>query len=229
MAETYVTLSSLKHYDEKIKGVIDEKQDKLVGTAGQVVSFDENGNVVSKDLETVDTSVIEDSTNAVSGGAVYEALSEKAEIVEITQEGYNNLSDEEKDADIAYFIIDANSGSNGADASINKGDLLVPYQNINSTDMVTYTDSSHTWSEYKGFVLGVQATGGDNSEWSEVRYIPANYATLSKAFRHCISISQITFAVDAYAQINVADNTLTAFNSNLVSFTNPRVFLYGIK
>lgn len=56
MAETYVTLSSLKHYDEKIKEVIDEKQDQLVGTEGQVVSFDENGNVISKDLEMIDTS-----------------------------------------------------------------------------------------------------------------------------------------------------------------------------
>ena len=56
MAETYVTLSSLKHYDEKIKGVIDEKQDKLVGTDGQVVSFDVDGNVISKTLEVIDTS-----------------------------------------------------------------------------------------------------------------------------------------------------------------------------
>lgn len=56
MADTYVTLSSLKHYDEKIKGVIDEKQDKLVGTDGQVVSFDADGNVISKTLEVIDTS-----------------------------------------------------------------------------------------------------------------------------------------------------------------------------
>lgn len=49
MAETYVTLSSLKHYDEKIKEVIDEKQDQLVGTEGQVVSFDADGNVIAVD------------------------------------------------------------------------------------------------------------------------------------------------------------------------------------
>ena len=56
MAETYVTLSSLKHYDEKNKELIATKQDKLVGAENQVVSFDENGTVISKDLEMIDTS-----------------------------------------------------------------------------------------------------------------------------------------------------------------------------
>ena len=57
MAETYVTLSSLKHYDEKIKEVIDEKQDQLAGTEGQVVSFDADGNVISKNLESIATEI----------------------------------------------------------------------------------------------------------------------------------------------------------------------------
>ena len=45
-----ITLDSLKHYDEKSKELISTKQDRLKGTNNQIVSFDEEGNVISKDF-----------------------------------------------------------------------------------------------------------------------------------------------------------------------------------
>ena len=45
-----ITLDSLKHYDEKSKEFISQKQDKLKGANNQIVSFDEEGNVISKDF-----------------------------------------------------------------------------------------------------------------------------------------------------------------------------------
>ena len=70
MAETYMTLSSLKHYDEKIKEVISKKQDQLVGTEGQVVSFDENGNVISIDLDVTDLGEKLDKENPNGTGSL---------------------------------------------------------------------------------------------------------------------------------------------------------------
>jgi hypothetical protein len=45
-----VTVKSLKHYDEKSKNLISQKQDSLKGTKDQIVSFDEEGKVISKDF-----------------------------------------------------------------------------------------------------------------------------------------------------------------------------------
>lgn len=45
-----VTVASLKHYDEKSKNLISQKQDSLKGTKNQIVSFDEEGKVISKDF-----------------------------------------------------------------------------------------------------------------------------------------------------------------------------------
>ena len=45
-----VTVASLKHYDEKSKNLISQKQDSLKGTKDQIVSFDEEGKVISKDF-----------------------------------------------------------------------------------------------------------------------------------------------------------------------------------
>ena len=45
-----ITLDSLKHYDEKSKELISTKQDRLKGTNNQIVSFDEEGKVISKDF-----------------------------------------------------------------------------------------------------------------------------------------------------------------------------------
>jgi hypothetical protein len=45
-----ITLDSLKHYDEKSKELISTKQNKLEGTNNQIVSFDQEGNVVAKDF-----------------------------------------------------------------------------------------------------------------------------------------------------------------------------------
>jgi antitoxin component YwqK of YwqJK toxin-antitoxin module len=53
MAKTFVTLSSLNNYNGKIKGVIDKKQEQLVGTDSQIVSFDKDGKAVSIDFEDV--------------------------------------------------------------------------------------------------------------------------------------------------------------------------------
>ena len=53
MSETYVILSSLKHYDGKVKKVIAEKQDQLVGTEDQIVSFDTDGKVISKNFDEI--------------------------------------------------------------------------------------------------------------------------------------------------------------------------------
>lgn len=112
---------------------------------------------------------------------------------------------------------------------VNKGDLLVPYQEINSSNVITYTDTTYNWLEYKGFVLGLQVIGNDNSVWVETRYIPANFVSLSTTAKHGISIQQIDYRADAYVQINVNTNTLLAFNSNLTSFIKPNIFLYGVK
>lgn len=112
---------------------------------------------------------------------------------------------------------------------VNKGDLLVPYQEINSSNVITYTDTTYNWSEYKGFVLGLQVIGSDSSVWVETRYIPANFVSLSTTAKHGISIQQIDYRADAYVQINVNTNTLLAFNSNLTSFIKPNIFLYGVK
>ena len=83
MAETYITLSSLKHYDEKIKEVIDDKQEQLVGAEGQIVSFDADGNVISKDLEKIeiDTSdfVTKEEGKGLFSGS-YNDLTDKPEI-----------------------------------------------------------------------------------------------------------------------------------------------------
>ena len=108
MAETYVTISSLKHYDGKIKEVIAEKQDQLVGTEGQVVSFDADGNVISKDLEKIeiDTSnfVTKEEGKGLFSGS-YNDLTDKPEIPSvdgfISEEILNNtLSDYTKQSDI---------------------------------------------------------------------------------------------------------------------------------
>lgn len=108
MAETYVTLSSLKHYDGKIREVIDEKQDQLVGTEGQVVSFDADGNVIAKDLEKVefDTSNLvekEEGKGLFSGS--YNDLTDKPTIPStdglVSNETLNNtLKDYAKQSDI---------------------------------------------------------------------------------------------------------------------------------
>ena len=45
-----ITVKSLKHYDEKSKNLISQKQDQLKGTSNQIVSFDEDGKVISKDF-----------------------------------------------------------------------------------------------------------------------------------------------------------------------------------
>ena len=45
-----ITLDNLKHYDEKSKGLIFNKQDKIIGTNNQIVSFDEEGKVIAKDF-----------------------------------------------------------------------------------------------------------------------------------------------------------------------------------
>lgn len=45
-----VTVASLKHYDEKSKNLISQKQDQLKGTSNQIVSFNEDGKVISKDF-----------------------------------------------------------------------------------------------------------------------------------------------------------------------------------
>ena len=45
-----VTVASLKHYDEKSKNLISQKQDQLKGTNNQIVSFDEEGKVIAKDF-----------------------------------------------------------------------------------------------------------------------------------------------------------------------------------
>lgn len=58
----------------------------------------------------VDTTIIEGSNNAVSGGAVYEALENKIEIIPILQADYDLLSDEEKNTEnIIYDITDKNT------------------------------------------------------------------------------------------------------------------------
>ena len=46
-----VTVASLKHYDEKSKNLISQKQDLLKGTTNQIVSFDNEGKVISKDFQ----------------------------------------------------------------------------------------------------------------------------------------------------------------------------------
>ena len=56
----------------------------------------------------VDTSIIEGSTNAVSGGAVFEALQNAGvSPVEITMTEYEALSDEEKNNGVPYYITDS--------------------------------------------------------------------------------------------------------------------------
>ena len=45
-----VTVASLKHYDEKSKNLISQKQDKIQGTNNQIVSFDKEGKVIAKDF-----------------------------------------------------------------------------------------------------------------------------------------------------------------------------------
>lgn len=46
-----ITVASLKHYDEKSKNLISQKQDLLKGTTNQIVSFDNEGKVISKDFQ----------------------------------------------------------------------------------------------------------------------------------------------------------------------------------
>lgn len=51
--DTYITLQNLKTYNEESNKIIEKKQNQLVGTNGQVLSFDEKGNVVPKNFEEI--------------------------------------------------------------------------------------------------------------------------------------------------------------------------------
>ena len=85
MAEQYVTLSSLKHYDGKIKEVIATKQDQLVGTEGQVVSFDADGNAIAIDFEggnTIEVSKEEGNQITTKNDGLYVAETDLTNYVE---------------------------------------------------------------------------------------------------------------------------------------------------
>ena len=129
MAETYVTLSSLKHYDEKIKEVIAEKQDQLVGTEGQVVSFDADGNVISKDLEQVEI----DTSNFV----------EKEKGKGLFSGSYNDLTDKPEIPSVDGFVLEETLNETLTDYA-KKSDLPDEYDDTELKNRVTETESAIT-------------------------------------------------------------------------------------
>ncbi len=184
MAETYIPLPSLKHYDEKIKEVIDDKQDKLVGTEGQIVSFDENGNVISKDLEI----------HSVEG------LDERVNALETNLGGHTIKSDVPSDAkftDTTNFIplvggtLNENakivfpSTSYGAEIKIDNDTETVQLyadglyiENTDSNEITQVNASSITSPEFKGNLTGLASenlplTGGTMKENAKIN-IPSN-------------------------------------------------------
>lgn len=80
---------------ESVEAQLNNKQNKIIGAAGQVVGFDANGNAVAQDMPnadiTVDTEVIEGSENPVSGGAVYEAITNFGNLNIVNGEGEGSL------------------------------------------------------------------------------------------------------------------------------------------
>ena len=106
MSIEYVNPSGLEHYDEKIKEVIAKKQDQLVGTEGQVVSFDTDGNVIAKDLENH---------------------------IELTQSEYDALSEEEKNNGDIYFVTDENESDNTIVCRTTVSDIPLTIRTISDT------------------------------------------------------------------------------------------------
>lgn len=145
MAETYVTLSSLKHYDEKIKEVIDEKQDQLVGTEGQVVSFDADGNVISKNLEIGENTLVVDFR--------YKHISD--------DEGYEAYDFTHTNAE----IIDA----------INNGRTVIIKGLINTArDYAPYIFQLHTYMKNSGRYEFVYSTFNNYMEITEYKLVVYN-------------------------------------------------------
>ena len=168
---TYVTLSSLKHYDEKIKEVIEDKQDQLIGTEGQIVSFDADGNVISKNLDTSDLSEritsVEESIETLNGtgeGSIEKiidnAFNEFATNVsnDNVVNTYKELIDyaAEHDSDIAEIVADI-EGLENRTGNI-ETELGSTIRNYGSHTTIPDGTDGKT-----GFSLNIKSSGGISS------------------------------------------------------------------
>lgn len=111
----------------------------------------------------------------------------------------------------------------------NRGLLLVPYVVLESGTS-TQTDDVNDWSEYKGFVLGVECTGGDGTSYCETRYIPRNYATITDSFKHVMSLNYSdTYSFIGFARLYVSSRKVTFVTTAFSGWKEPKWFLYGVK
>lgn len=115
------------------------------------------------------------------------------------------------------------------DSLTNRGWLLVPYVTLES-GISTQTDSDNNWSEFKGFVLGIECTGGDGTSYCETKYIPRNYATITDSFKHVMSLNYSdNYSFIGFARLYVPTNTVTFVTTAFTGWKEPKWFLYGIK
>ena len=200
---------SAKAVYEVVKDLKDESYIEITAAEYTALSEEEKNNgtmYLIPDMTSVGTNmVIEDtvtkgSGNLVTSGAVYEAVSQINSELDAINESLNN-----------------------------RGLLLIPYVTLESGTS-TQIDSTNNWSEFKGFVLGIECTGGDGTSYCETKYIPRNYATITDSFKHVMSLNYSdSYSFIGFARLYVSSNKVTFVTTAFTGWSNPKWFLYGIK
>lgn len=132
--------------------------------------------------------------------------------------------------ELSRYALEINSINSNLENIMSDDDtLIVPYITLESGN-VSKTDETNDWSDFKGFVIGVECTGGDGTQYCETKYIPRNYANISKAFKHVLALnysSQYSFI--GFTALNVSEQKVTFSTTAFSGWTSPRWFLFGVK
>ena len=204
MADTLITLPALKHYDEKIKEVIDEKQDQLVGIEGQVVSFDADGNVIAKDLEKVEF----DTSNLV----------EKEEGKGLFSGSYNDLTDKPEIPSIDS-LVSGDTLNTTLSGYAKKSDIPT---SLPASDVFDWA-KSETKPKYTADEIGADASGSANQALSDAKdYTDEKIDALvgEGASTTLDTIGEISKAIEDHKDVTDALNSAIGNKANTSDLTS---------
>lgn len=133
---------------------------------------------------------------------------------------------------LAFKLLADNRLSELEDGASDTGEVIFAYKEI-TTEAVSMQDTKGDWNKYKAFVVGLQCNSAGTIEWSTTRYIPKHLAGLG-GIRHAISLRTVGTSSDTEytcdATVTFAANQTVRFMlTGISNFTNPRMFLYGIR
>jgi hypothetical protein len=109
-----------------------------------------------------------------------------------------------------------------------EGDILIPYTSLDPMEVdiiASDNDRTRDWNQYKGFVIGAQCTGND--EYVSLQYIPRGFAKFN-AFQ-IIRAQVYNYIFEGLCRFNVDNGSVTIRGCKNEQWSNPRIFIYGIK